>query len=60
MIFPTDSDIGRKVLYVKYETRDIGVIESVTEFYVFVRYGKDLAPKGTLRQDLQWYDECSL
>ena len=59
MIEPTQSDIGRQVLYIR--DRDVfgdppeeGVITSFNEHCVFVRYGSDVQSKGTYRDDLEW------
>lgn len=53
--------IGRKVIYTPpggvylppRPDRDVGVITSVTEHYVFVRYGADTGSKATRPEDLE-------
>lgn len=56
MIHPTPNDVGRHVLYQSTvrERRQRGVITSMNEFFVFVRYGADSASQATRRQDLEW------
>lgn len=58
MIEPTKGDIGRKVIYTgnrSWKGQDEeGVITSFNDHTVFVRYGSDVHPKGTLRSDLEW------
>jgi hypothetical protein len=52
----TEEDVGRSVVYTPYEgakTED-GVITSVNEQYVFVRYGADKGSKATDPRDLKW------
>lgn len=68
MINPTDADIGRRVLYINYATKDrllagkdytptVGVITSMNEHYVFVRYSKSSTSQATARRDLEWEHE---
>lgn len=55
MIEPTKEDIGRAVIYVRGNPPfDEGVIMSMNEHYVFVRYGADAHAKATRREDLEW------
>ena len=57
MIKPTDSDIGRKVIYTgnRYPGGAIeeGVITSFNDHSVFVRYGAQCS-QATARSDLEW------
>lgn len=53
MINPTEADIGRKVVYDR-GYRQVGVITSLTENYVFVRYGSGSTSAATRREDLEW------
>jgi hypothetical protein len=52
--------IGRKVIYEVtpwdggYPALDEGVITSVNDHYVFVRYGSDTHSKATYPGDLRW------
>jgi len=52
----TEEDIGRGVVYTPYEgaQAEDGVITSMNEHYVFVRYGADKSSKATDPRDLQW------
>lgn len=54
-ISPTDSDIGRKVVY-RREWCDVeyGRITSFNEKYVFVRYGQGETSQATEYGDLDW------
>ena len=58
MINPKHSDIGRKVIYIrdwmKETDYEYGIISSISNSYVFVRYGHDNHSKATRRQDLRW------
>jgi len=58
MIDPQVEDVGRYVVYVgnRYPggALERGVITSIGEHYVFVRYGSDVHSKATLRDDLDW------
>lgn len=56
MIDPTDSDIGRKVVYRAAPNFDPeeGVISSFNDTGVFVRYGASVQPQMTRREDLEW------
>ena len=50
-------NIGRYVVYIPHPTcpnnqRELGVITSVNEKYVFVRYGNDVHSKATRAEDL--------
>jgi hypothetical protein len=56
MIDPNKDDVGKTVIYHRNGTRDVGVVESFNEHYVFVRYGTELNCKATLRADLDWLD----
>jgi hypothetical protein len=58
MINPTADDIGRSVIYREpgdFPGRKVeaGVITSVNEKYVFVRYG-GVTSAATRREDLEW------
>jgi hypothetical protein len=56
MIWVTDRDIGRKVVYRDksgYRVEE-GVITSYNDCVVFVRYGADVNSKATRREDLEW------
>lgn len=58
MIEPTKDDIGRKVIYrtaPNFEPEE-GVISSISEHYVFVRYGRSITGTATKREDLEWMD----
>jgi hypothetical protein len=58
----TETDIGRKVIYVPNHANDDaghpdceeGVITSINDTAVFVRYGSDYGSKGTDRDNLIW------
>jgi hypothetical protein len=53
---PTEEDIGRGVLYTPYpgaKTED-GIITSLNDEYVFVRYAGDVHSKATRYEDLRW------
>ncbi len=56
MIRPVVGDIGRLVIYRMAHTgeEEEGVITSLNDQYVFVRYGSDAGSKGTRREDLNW------
>lgn len=52
-------NIGRYVIYTPYEgcpkdQLELGVITSVNEHYVFVRYGNDINSKATSPYDLKF------
>lgn len=51
--------IGRKVIYTPFlgcdpDMTEIGVITSVTDQFVFVRYGSDINSKATRAEDLKF------
>lgn len=53
------NNIGRSVIYIPYkncsrELIESGIITSVNEIYVFVRYGKDLHSKATRPDNLRF------
>jgi hypothetical protein len=52
----TEKDIGRGVVYTPYEgaPSEDGIITSVNERYVFVRYRHDIHSKATDPKDLRW------
>lgn len=58
MIEPTESDVGRLVVYTgnRYPGGKLeeGVITSYNAHSVFVLYRGDLRSKGTSRSDLEW------
>ncbi len=56
MIDPTDTDIGRKVVYrdMSGHVAEVGTVTSFNDTCVFVRYGRDKHSKGTRREDLAW------
>jgi len=57
MINPTETDIGRKVIYLVDSPRgekEEGVITSFNPTAVFVRYGSKPTPQATSREDLTW------
>lgn len=60
MIAPTQADVGRVVIYRPAWQRyrklpgEEGIITSLNEAYVFVRYGEDTTSKATRRDDLEW------
>jgi ribosomal protein L37E len=55
MIEPTESDIGRLVIYRDSGGKvESGVITSFTEHWVYVRYGIGLTGAPTSRHDLTW------
>lgn len=56
MIDPTETDIGRKVIYqgMHPDDRDEGVITSFNKRFVFVRYGTSTTPVATRREDLSF------
>jgi hypothetical protein len=58
MIEPTETDIGRSVIYTGDSYRsgqpEEGVITSFNDYAVFVRYGADKHSKGTSRTYLEW------
>jgi hypothetical protein len=58
MIDPTETDIGRTVIYTgnRYPGGELeeGVITSFNTTTVFVRYRGDRGSKGTDRSDLEW------
>ena len=55
MIDPTESDIGRLVIYRSgHGLVEEGIIMSMNESYVFVRYGDSIASKATARRFLDW------
>jgi hypothetical protein len=62
MIEPTDTDIGRDVIYdppfkgAVNGRGEHGIITSFNDRFVFVRYGADTFSKATVRQDLEWAD----
>ncbi len=45
-------NIGRKVIYKSYGKMETGVITSVNDKFVFVRYGTDINSKATNPKDL--------
>lgn len=54
MINPSQDDIGRKVIYTGADKNETGVITSMNELYVFVRYEGEQTSKATLRRQLIW------
>jgi hypothetical protein len=58
MIEPTETDIGRRVVYTGNRhpggRSEYGVITDFNPSLVFVRYGDDPGAKGTRREDLEW------
>ena len=62
MIEPTQSDIGRAVVYIPGHAKgdrhhsdcERGRITSFNKHAVFVRYGLSSTSAGTNRQDLEW------
>jgi hypothetical protein len=59
MIQPTESDIGRKVIYIRDrdtfgDAPEEGVITSFNDHNVFVRYGAKIHSEATAREDLEW------
>jgi len=58
VIEPTETDIGRKVVYTGNSypggKREEGVITSFNQDSIFVRYGGDVGSKATDRRDLEW------
>lgn len=57
MIEPTESDIGKRVIYQGYESDYEGVITSFNSECVFVLYDGDSHSKATRRSDLWWSNE---
>lgn len=61
MIEPSKEDVGRGVVYHPSHwaaaPREDGVITSFNDRYVFVRFGKELNGKATLREDLTWLNK---
>jgi hypothetical protein len=56
MIEATERDIGRQVIYRDrsgYKVEE-GIITSMNEQYVFVRYGSETISKATRPKDLEW------
>lgn len=54
--------IGRKVIYTPFlgcdpNMTEVGVITSVNDKFVFVRYGSDVNSKATRAEDLQFEGE---
>lgn len=52
-------NIGRRVIYTPYPNcpkyqLERGIITSVNDYFVFVRYGEDSFSKATNAQDLEW------
>lgn len=57
MIEPTESDVGRRVVYrprFAGAVSEEGVVTSFNERYVFVRYGTQSTSAATLREELEW------
>ncbi len=57
MIEPTETDIGRMVIYRNlggHGKIEEGVISSFTDNYVFVRYGMGPTAAATRHKDLEW------
>ncbi len=57
MIDPVEKDVGRSVCYVPPGSpcrAEFGIITTITERYVFVRYDGEDAAKATRREDLFW------
>jgi hypothetical protein len=59
MIDPTPDDIGRKVIYTPAgdypgKRSEEGVISSLNEKYVFVRFGSNVAGIACNRNNLTW------
>ena len=53
------NNIGRYVVYIPFNgcsdnQKELGVITSVNDTYVFVRYGDDLHSKATRPEDLKF------
>jgi hypothetical protein len=48
----TNKDIGRRVIYYSFNNKEIGVITSFNDCYIFVRYGGDVHSKATYPEDL--------
>ena len=61
MINPEPIDIGRHVIYHKgLKDEESGIITSMNDSYVFVRYnfvlGEEGTSQSTRREDLEWND----
>lgn len=59
MIHPTQEDVGRHVIYTRNRQPDgsgaeRGVITSVSESFIFVRYSTTGGGIATRREDLEW------
>lgn len=55
MISPTESDVGRDVLYApRPGCHEVGTITSFNDAFVFVRYRGDAHSKATPRGALEW------
>lgn len=67
MVEPTEKDIGEKVARYKYiyspeqrprppykVKREVGIITSFNERFVFVRYDGETQSRATRRKDLEW------
>ena len=52
MINPTNSDIGRAIVY--NQDHEDGLITSINSSYVFVRYKSSNTSQATRREDLDW------
>lgn len=59
MIEPTEKDIGRKVVYraAPFMAPEEGVITSINNEFVFVRYGSNTTSAATRRKDLEWVSQ---
>ena len=57
MIDPTAEDIGRKVVYTKGPSIEVGTIKSFSDAWVFVRYHEGDTAAATSRKDLDWFEE---
>jgi hypothetical protein len=61
MIEPTEKDIGRAVIYHRWDKfNELGVITNFNDAYVFVRYGAESHGKATKREDLHWTDKARI
>jgi hypothetical protein len=55
MISPSNSDIGRRVIYSNFGKEEVGEIVSINDGYVFVRYDSHgETPMATARENLTW------
>jgi len=50
----TEKDVNRKVIYSSFNSKEVGVISSWNDKYIFVRYGNKTFGEATDPNDLEY------